>query len=153
MEINTKHFELDKYNLEAAACTQSSLYQFYGQLVADKQKELDKANLRYDQAEAALKIKLKEANPKMTVDMLSAACLGNEDISKMAENIINLKHELATLKTAVSAMEQKRAMIEVEAKLQNNALYQQRDVVGDHSSAEWAEKVLSKQMQVKSEGI
>lgn len=150
MDINVNHFKLDKYNLEKEACQQASLYQYYAQLVADKQKELDKKNLQLEQAESEFKIKAKETNPKATVDMLSCACSCNETLNTIKNEIIEIKHELATLKTATLALEQKRSMIEVEQRLQNNALYQQNANIGDHTSAEWAEQVLNKQLMSKA---
>lgn len=146
MEININHFKLDKFNIEAAALEQPSLYQFYASLLADKQKELDKLNLQYEQKEAQIKIDTKNANPKVTVDMLAAHCAVHHELVAINEQIIDKKHEVATLKTAVSAMEQRRDMIQVESRLQANAMFQCSERVGDHTSAEWAESVLRKQL-------
>lgn len=153
MEITKKHFELDKFNIEREACQQASLYQYYAECLADKQKELDKANLKLEQSEAEFKIKAKEQNPKLTVEMLNAGVMTSDSLNSLRFAIIDIKHELAILKTAVSAMEQKRSMIEVESRLQNNRLFQEQANIGDHSSAEWAEEVLRKQINQKANNV
>ena len=147
--IHLEHLKLDKFNLEKEACQQASIYQYYAQMVADKQKELDHKNLQYENAEADFKIEIKCQNPKLTIDQVASCVAKDSSLYEKRSQIIEIKHELATLKTMVTALEQKKSMIEVEVKLQNNALYQQNSDIGDHSSAEWAEETLRKQLNNK----
>lgn len=144
--MNLNDFKIDKYNIDEEAVKQASLYQYYAGLMTDKQKELDKAELKLEQEEAVLKINLKEQNPKMTVDMLAANCASDSNLVDLKSNIIELKHEVATLKTAVVAIEHKRDMIQVEQRLQNNALYQQTNATPEVNTAERVERILAKQI-------
>ena len=147
MEINKNHFVLDKYHLETEACQQPSLYQYYGELAADKQKEVDKKSLQLEQLEAQTKIEIRASGGKITQDQVDCLISTDANVQKMRNELIDLKHERDVLKTAVSAMEQKRSMIEMEVKIQNNRVFQESGNIGERSSAEWVEAALEKQLK------
>ena len=151
MEIEKKHFEINKADLTSECVKQPSLYQFYAEQSSDMKQELDKVKLKLKQQRAEAELALRMNPPagiKLTEAVVTAYLDNNADLNTLEAEIIDKTHDVRTLDSAVSAMEQKRSMLNTLANLANNHSYNMEAPIGGKDSLEYVEEQLTRNLKI-----
>lgn len=125
LEIRPCDFEIN--DLQTDSQHQASLYQYYGGILADEEEDLSRLELQLEQTSAEKELaerkRANDANLKITESHVKAFLAQDEDLVAIREAIISQEHTVATLKTAVKALEQKGQRLSDLVKLEVNKLY------------------------------
>ena len=151
MEIEKKHFEISKNDLTSECVQQPSLYQFYAEKSSDLKQDLDKLKLRFKQmrAEKELAIRMNPPNGvKLTEAVVNAILDNDSDLGSLEAEIVDKSHDVRTMESAVTAMEQKRSMLNTLVNLANNHSYNMDAPIGGKDSLEYIEEQLTKDLKI-----
>lgn len=116
----TEDLKLSRFHLETAAEDQPSLQRHYGDQVAEKQKARDTAKnrLRLRKGEIRIALKSEKLDGKApTREDLDAMAEAHPEVDKLCTELADAEYELELAYSAKSAIESKKAMIEVEQRL------------------------------------
>lgn len=131
MEINVHDFEIGDLAEEIAH--QASLFQFYGETLADEEEKLSRLELQLEQLSAETEIKYRgdsEASGKKITEGLVKATLANDEaLNKLRGDIITQEKTVATLKNAVRALDQKGEQLSNLVRLEVGKLYNDQSTI------------------------
>lgn len=126
-ELAVRPSDFEIHDLQEDSQHQASLYQYYGELLADEEENLSRLELQLEQTSAEKEIAERkraiEENIKITEGHVKAFLASDSDLVALRESIIAQEHTVATLKTAVKALEQKGQRLSDLVKLEVNKLY------------------------------
>lgn len=126
-ELAIRPADFEIYDLQDDSQHQASLYQYYGELLADEEENLSRLELQLEQtsaeSELAERKRANDANLKITESHVKAFLAADPELVSIRESIIAQEHIVATLKTAVKALEQKGQRLSDLVKLEVNKLY------------------------------
>ena len=151
MEIQKQHFEINKADLTSECVKQPSLYQFYAEQASDLKQELDKLKLKLTQQRAEAELNLRMNPPagiKLTEAVVTAYLDNNADLNTLEAEIVDKAHDVRTMESAVTAMEQKRSMLNTLANLANNHSYNMEAPIGGKDSLEYVEQQLNASLKI-----
>ena len=146
-QVNPKDFELNRDNLAQSVMRQSSLYDYYGGLVAETERKIAqlKNQLEIQTADARIKIKADaDANKlKLTVDDINARIISMAGIQELKSQIIDAEYDYNALNTAVKALEHKRDMIKTMTSLTLSKSYNLSDALDDQARQQVNEQAVN----------
>lgn len=126
-ELTIRPADFEICDLQTDSQHQASLYQYYGELLADEEENLSHLELQLEQTSAEKEIaerkRANDANLKITESHVKAFLAQDADLVAIRESIISQERTVATLKTAVKALEQKGQRLSDLVKLEVNKLY------------------------------
>lgn len=126
-ELTIRPADFEIYDLQDDSQHQASLYQYYGELLADEEENLSRLELQLEQTSAEKELaerkRANDSNLKITESHVKAFLAQDADLVAIRESIIAQEHTVATLKTAVRALEQKGQRLSDLVKLEVNKLY------------------------------
>lgn len=147
-QVNPKDFELNRDNLAQSVMRQSSLYDYYGGLVAETERKIAqlKNQLEIQTADARIKIKADaDANKlKLTVDDINARIISMAGIQELKSQIIDAEYDYNALNTAVKALEHKRDMIKTMTSLTLSKSYNLSDALDDQARQQVGEQQINR---------
>lgn len=131
MEINVHDFEIGDLAEEIAH--QASLFQFYGETLANEEEKLSRLELQLEQASAETEIKYRSdaeaSGKKITEGLVKAALAKDEELGELKANIITQEKAVATLKNAVRALDQKGEQLSNLVRLEVGKLYNDQSTI------------------------
>jgi hypothetical protein len=115
-----KDVSLDRFNLEVECERQSPLCYDYGELLGNAEKELNKLEDQLKYLIAKIDLDNRQSPPKdlktsekVFTDLVEVS----PEIREVREQIVDKKHEVALLKSAVKAIDHREAELDNEVKL------------------------------------
>lgn len=125
MDINVQDFQI--VDLAEDIVKQASIYQYYGDLLAEEEERLSRLELQLEEMSAQTEITertnaLKDG-VKITEGYIKAHLAADKALGAIRSDIIAQKRTVATLKNAVRAMDQKGDMLSNLVRMEVGKLY------------------------------
>lgn len=125
MDINVQDFQI--VDLAEDIVKQASIYQYYGDLLAEAEEKLSRLELQLEELSAQTEItertNASRDNVKITEGHIKARLAADKILGAIRSDIIAQERTVATLKNAVRAMDQKGDMLSNLVRMEVGKLY------------------------------
>ena len=125
MDINVQDFQI--VDLAEDIVKQASIYQYYGDLLAEAEEKLSRLELQLEELSAQTEItertNASKSGAKITEGYIKAHLAADKILGAIRSDIIAQERTVATLKNAVRAMDQKGDMLSNLVRMEVGQLY------------------------------